>query len=324
MLYTITSTKEISSVQTKFKTALLLACNIHSKVLVGFPGGSGINKVHYSSKYNFWFTSQKFEDKYWNAFGIGEPSKHHSNNIVVEINFSLADINRRIGGLIVSDSKYSYIAHRGKIGGGRAGIGKSLFFTNYNGTPVEVDDSGLLKEVFLISSLNPNILPRKISEFIHSVSGIKSKIKNSRSIYFTSTIKDYFPEYFGKKRSYQISSLVQQESRHGELVDKLKTLLVNKHYKVGKDKNRDLYIHNNNKITSLFEVKTNVLNQSIYSGVGQLLLYKHKLSKSCKLFLVLPEKLNPDIRNTLKLLGIKIIYYNLAPKSIRLNLGNDF
>ena len=324
MLHTITSTREISSLQNKFKTALLSACNYHPNVLVGFPGGSGINKVHYSSKYDFWFTTQKFEDKYWNSFGIGKPSKHQSNNIVVEINFILSDINRRIGGLIVSDSKNFYIAHRGKIGGGRAGIGKSLFFENYSGTPIEVDDGGKLLEVFLISSLNPNVLPRKVSEFIHSVFNIKSNIKNSKSIKFANKIKDYFPEYFGKKRSYQISELVQQESRHGEIVDKLRSILVNKNYKVGKDKNRDLYIYDRSKIICLFEVKTNVLNQSIYSGIGQLLLYKHKLPQSCKLFLVLPEKLDPEIIKTLKLLGINIIYFSISSHNIRINLGNNF
>lgn len=324
MLRTINSSKEITSYQKKFKQSLLAVCDIQKYVLVGSPGGSDFNWVNYSSKYDFWFLSQKFDDKYWNSFGIGNPTENQSNDIIVEINFYLSGINRRIGGLMLKDNNNVFIAHRGKIGGGREGVGKNLFFTHYNGSSNEIDDGDRLSEVFIIGSPYTKTFPKRISDFVHSVAFIKSKISNKKFLKFTKVIQDYYPEYFGRKKSYKLSSLTYQDSRHGEVVDKLKSLLVNKKYKVGKDRNRDLYVYKSNKITSLFEVKTNVLNQSIYSGIGQLMLYKYKLPKSCKLYLLLPATLNSSIEKTIKSLGIDLIYFNLTENDVKIRIPSGF
>jgi len=324
MFYVVVSSKEIVSYQSKFKEALLSVCDKHPTVRVGYPGGSGINRVHYSTKYGFWFTSKKFDDRYWNSFGLGEPNKHQSNSIVVEINFSLIGLNRGMGGLLVKDSQNIYLAHRGKIGGGRSGVGKNLFVKFYNGSTTEINDGDHLTDVFIISSLSSALLPRKICEFVNAVDEIKSKVLKSRKLTFSSTIRDYFPEHFGNIKSYRVSNINYKESRHGEVVDKLKTLLVNKQYKVGKDKNRDLYTHFRGSITALFEIKTDLRNQSIYSGIGQLLLYKTKLPDDCELYLVLPGRLDRTVSNILHTLGINLIYYSFSSKDIRINLPNYF
>lgn len=67
-------------------------------------------------------------NRYWNAFGFLY-SSHQPANIVVEINFPLQGVNRRISGVFAQDlgDRKTIILHRGGIGGGRFGIGKRAF-----------------------------------------------------------------------------------------------------------------------------------------------------------------------------------------------------
>lgn len=82
--------------------------------------------------------------------------------ITCEINFPVNGINRRIGGAFLTDSTGDiFVAHRGKIGGGKKGIGKSLFEDQYRGRWEIVEDNGFETEVALISALK---LPRFVNQ----------------------------------------------------------------------------------------------------------------------------------------------------------------
>ena len=51
--------------------------------------------------------------------------------IVCEINPPLEGLDKRVQGAFARDNDRIWLLYRGKIGGGRPGIGRRLFFENY-------------------------------------------------------------------------------------------------------------------------------------------------------------------------------------------------
>jgi 5-methylcytosine-specific restriction protein A len=64
------------------------------------------------------------KSRYWNAFGTRNPKQNKMVPIGCEINFPLFGIDRRVSGGVAEDETGRLsLVHRGRIGGGRKGIG---------------------------------------------------------------------------------------------------------------------------------------------------------------------------------------------------------
>ena len=113
------------------------------KYKIGFPSGSWVAPVHYNTK--IWYSTYTIKKKRnWNGFGISsELEENRSTNIVVEINTPLKEINRSVSGFfaVEESTQKVYLMHRGKIGGGRKGIGKDSFLQWYSNDLISVKDS---------------------------------------------------------------------------------------------------------------------------------------------------------------------------------------
>jgi len=143
----------------------------------------------------------------------------------------------------------------------------------------------------------------------------------------TSKSFSFNKEHFGK-------SVVEKkketliERTHGIVVNSLANTLKELNYHIGNDSNRDLLIHNGNEeIKSIFEIKTSASTQSIYTAVGQLLIYSISITTIKSLFIVLPDLLKPKIKDKLEELNIKPIYYswhNDEPKFHNLHLMKKY
>lgn len=275
-------------------------------------GGSYEGKVSWASKLDIWIFSQTISgSRYWNAFGIGKPSKGSNVSIICEINFPLSSIDRRIGGAFAKDNSGSiFIVHRGKIGGGRKGIGKSLFEDNYRGEWTVVEDDGVENTVALISALNSSRFVRQVSQFIHEVNRIKG-IASARPTQTETSGDDYeFRKEFAGKKQYIIGKDIEAKCDHGLIVNDLASVLQHHGIKVKNDRNRDLYIVNSgDEITAIFEIKPDISTTSLYSAVGQLLLNSVNLPKRPRLFLTIPKKVSKIIKGKLNKLGIELLIF---------------
>ena len=107
-----------------------------------------------------WHFHRRIRDttpRHWNAFGLSANlSSHGSNAITVEVNVAFRDLPRRVAGLFAIDTSTNAILllHRGKIGGGRKGIGKSEFLKSYLGRRVSfqtAQDSVVSEEAILVA-----------------------------------------------------------------------------------------------------------------------------------------------------------------------------
>jgi len=280
-------------------------------VTIGYQGGSQERKVSWSSKLGIWMllSKEKAENRYWNAFGIGEPSKGANVSIICEINFPSRGIDRSIGGAFVTDSSGSLIVvHRGKIGGGRKGIGKSLFEDNYRGEWIAIDENGVETKVALVGAMDSPRFVRQVSQFVFEVKRIKDLIyapsqKQQRAIEFRE-------EFEGEKVYISEKDKIVAKCDHGSIVTALDSDLERRGFKVGNNKQCDLFVVNaKGEKVSLFEIKTDISSTSIYCGVGQLLLNGVGISTRPKLILTIPKKVNKTLEAKLNKLGIELLLF---------------
>ncbi len=176
MLEVLDKRDEILTAESKFQEVMRLAANLFPKIEVGWQGESRMEEAMVSSKLGLWYVMRKLENRYWNVFGKADSrwSPFQMNNIIVEINSPFEGVRRSIGGAFAKDgSGRIFLIHRGKIGGGRAAIGKTLFENHYDGSWENVTDGERISRVVVIGALDePNFLER-IEKFVSEVERIK-------------------------------------------------------------------------------------------------------------------------------------------------------
>jgi hypothetical protein len=201
------------------------------------------------------------------------------------------------------------VLHRGNIGGGKKGIGKHYFKDNFRGDFVNAIDGDRETEFCLIGELKSNHFPKQVSNFIKEIYKVKNIGKESTTSDFEDLNKfDYTAEQSGKTEAERTGKTIIDRT-HGIVVNALAKELEIQNYKFGNDRNRDLFIHRNNKVTTLFEIKTSCSTQNLYSAVGQLIIYSIPIKNEVKLIIVIPKKLNGTVIKRLSKLGIQILYY---------------
>ncbi|MCH8903148.1 MAG: hypothetical protein IIA45_04465 [Bacteroidetes bacterium] len=289
-------------------------------ILTGHKGESLRVDAHYSEELNIWWSFGEAEGKsgrrYWNAFGLGRPTKNRLVNIICEINYPFNGINKRVAAAWLEDEGEHVLIHSGKIGGGRAGIGKRPFQQRYAGSFADLTLPELTGKYTEIGNLDNPRLPYQIKFFVEEVARIKAEIVSSNQSSGSSSdprdeIKTTFTEEFSGTKEYENSGKVVSNCDHGLVVSALKSIVETRGYQVANDSPRDLYIYNNRpQITHVFEVKTAISSQSIFTAVGQLLVNNARISPKPKLIYVVPKELNNNLRKTLAKLDIIPLIYD--------------
>ena len=186
MLKAITKPSEIRKAQKLLQEALNKALpEREGPYTIGFQGG---NKDFPSLRANdrIWYVHEKVEEestpRHWNAFGVAKQlNLSTSNPIVVEINIPLKEASKRVAGLFAIDTSNEKILllHRGKVGGGKKGIGKNTFLEWYAKPPIKVfyDDSNESDDAVLVADLSAPNAAGKIADFVEAVAMFKFKVQ---------------------------------------------------------------------------------------------------------------------------------------------------
>lgn len=126
MLAVIAKRDEIEKYQELFHALLRKQLPQRIQMRIGYQGESSSHEAITDGK--FWHITGIDKNNYWNTFGF-DPNPAGSNNIWAQVSLYQAGINRRIGGCLGNDRETGRVCllHRGKIGGGRPGIGKQAF-----------------------------------------------------------------------------------------------------------------------------------------------------------------------------------------------------
>jgi hypothetical protein len=314
-MFTIVSIKtEIEKLHLQISKQLEQHITERMKVYVGYKGENLLLDVNYSEVLNIWWTFQKISDKYWNSYGVGMPSKKGNNSITCEINYPLDGIYTQLaGGLAKNEDGEVILIHSGRIGGGRKGIGKTLFKDNYIGEIVEISIKNRIHEYVPVGSLNSIRFANQVALFVKEIARIKELIKTKPPAVPTDTaekkIKTTFnDEFWGKKSITKIHSGVAI-CDHGLIVNSFKEFLQQKGLPVANDRQRDLYVIKKGEIDTVYEFKTDINRQSVYSAIGQLMLNNVLLKPKPNYVLSLPIGLSDDIKEIIRSLDIELLEY---------------
>jgi len=176
MFTTIQDGNRIAMAQAAFENRIRQATSRSGPITLGYQGGGSEAMVHAIGPLNFWIAFADSGSRYWNAMGIGNPFKDGST-IIVEINPPKDRINLQVSGAYVEDSAgKTYLVHRGKVGGGRKGIGMNAFLAWYPGALVLINDKVRHSKVIVIGALDDEKLIENLAAFTKSVATFKEAV----------------------------------------------------------------------------------------------------------------------------------------------------
>lgn len=103
--------------------------------------------------------------RFWNCFGVQDPTKHQMLKITLGINPPHQGENRRVAGLFARDEqKRVYIAHTGRVGGGRSGVGMKEFRTFLGGRPLEeIEASNGTRTAVVFGPIDAAVFPSQLA-----------------------------------------------------------------------------------------------------------------------------------------------------------------
>lgn len=305
----ITDNNQVKQLEAQFQSKLKKVLPDKYRRTVSFRPDSIPMDVHFHSEYGIWFGSKKNHNRSWNAFGIAEASQDISLHITVEVNFPFDNPNGSIAGVFLKDGKDIIVGHRGNIGGGKKGMGKTTFFEQFSGEVIDADLDGTLVPIAVVAQLNSPYFLGQMAVFVSEVRRIKAGEPTKPRLAAIGKSLKGFDESFGKSTGHR-SSIYTINRIHGIVVNELKKELGKKAYDVGNDRNRDIIATKGSKTTLLFEIKTAVTMPDVYKALGQLLLYSIPLPPHTALIMVLPGDL-PDeaVARKMDSLGIRLISY---------------
>jgi len=285
---------------------------------LGYPGGNqkGL-ALYWHARHALWchLNDELAKNRFWICFGAERPDGRTSNSITVELNPPREGVNRRTAGVFLEDGSRVFVAHSGKVGGGKKGIGKDSFMRWYDGKTVSVVwPDGEENDLVVIGCVESPELPSQVARFVHKVREFKSggeptggnQSDAGDGVFFT-------PEFRGRVLRAAVGAR-DVECSHGHVVDALK-LLFDEDYLVGNDKQRDLYCAlAGGKPTALFEVKTDASTSAIYQAVGQLMVHGAN-DEVC--VAVLPDEPIGRLSEALRRLDIEVLVYQLSDGEVR-------
>ena len=164
-------------------------------------------------------------------------------------------------------------------------------------------------------------LTGRIWRFIRNVHAFKDEAAAGRlaTSEFKRRIEEfdrYSKEFAGKKRGVR-GSAFEYVTYHGDIVQKLydaRTARAKPDETVFNSTLIDLFVKKNNTLSELYEVKTGIGRQMLYTAIGQLVTHATIGKAEVTKFLVLPadENVPTDLTRAITALGIQVQRFRLG------------
>lgn len=148
---------------------------------LGWRGGGNTLPVLWFEAQGVWVAFNAYENRHWNGFGLGNPFEDHAaRTLVVEVNPPRWGADRRCAGAFLTGPDGLHLAHTGRIGGGRKGIGREGFLRAYTGPIVEVACPAARPERMIhVAPLAARDLVDRIAAFVRAVDAFKRQVTGS-------------------------------------------------------------------------------------------------------------------------------------------------
>lgn len=283
------------------------------KVKLGHKGAGFSAKVQWSEELGIWKYSQTVKDiRYWNAFGIGKPGTSTVLSIASEINFPWDQIDRKTGGAFAEDAWGNvFVIHRGKIGGGKKGVGKSLFEQNYRGVWSFMEDGDSISPAAVIGNLKSGRFALQAAQFVKKIEIMKLSAADTAQTEMDFSEITFREDLIGSTIPMPEDEIVSA-CDHDLVVGELAAELKRRKVKIGNDSENELFAvdTSKNRISHIFEVLTDAKEKSILAAAGKLLLQTSAAAVNPLPVLVLPEYRLGHYEQELMRLNIAVIGFH--------------
>ena len=292
------------------------------KVKLGHQGASTPAKVAWSKKLGIWtFSHVSKEVRYWNAFGIGKPKAGALLSITSEINFPWSGIDRKTGAAFAKDAWGGiFIIHRGKIGGGKKGVGKSLFEHNYRGVWSFMEDGNYITQVAVIGMLHSPRLAWQTANFVKKIEMLKSAAVNSPQTEIDFPDAAFRRDLVGKLPE-SAGPDIGAQCDHDFVVNNLAVHLARWKFKTGNDDNHELFLLDPSagRKSHIFEILTDARENNILAAAAKLLLQAKIDQDNPSPVLILPEEKMPAHAHSLLQINVNVAGFRLEDDRVIFN-----
>lgn len=293
---------------------------------IGFPSGNRDEIIYSKGSGSLWCAFGSAEDakvpRRWNAFGVFDGALR-AQVPTVEINIPTTNNSATVSGFFACDPATGavYLMHDGGVGGGKPGVGQTEFlaWSRSELTVVERSD-GKPREGILIGRVDAKDLPARIWRYVQLVREFKDAVDEGRldDPGFRRRVaewKEYRRESVGRRTGRRRAE-IDYISYHGDIVDLLKSEREARMMRGEQVLNSpliDLFVKSGGKMTEIYEVKTSLGRQALYTAIGQLMAHSSGAAADIRRTLVVPDGDIPDdLDSAVRALGIEVRKFRLS------------
>lgn len=297
---------------------------------VGWQGGRQ-PQVTVRTDGTYWFWSSDHKNQVANPRRLnwfGRTGDGPGVAIALEVNTPYKGRNDSLAGFFARNTSNgrTYLFHSGRVGGGAKGVKKDALvaWSDLELQPIFASD-GSHKEGVLVMPVSGRGAARSAIAYVQAILDFKAAVRNgetqtSKAKEKERKLREYFDEFFGRKKGKADSREIDYVSRHGEVVKALRDWRMRKGVisgqRVVKTELLDLGVSKGTKLVEVYEVKTSATRGDIYTGIGQLTVHARDLDCSRTLVLPADETLARDLAEALKRNDIHVQLFRLTETDV--------
>lgn len=335
----VTDTKRIAALNMELEKLLSTTFKHLETREITYPSGHFTSSIYFEhstgADVRAW-SPRKDDAKFQNFLLVGNPKSPERMQIEVQLNFPRNLYNRKMAGAFVTDIEEKvFVAHRGKLTKGKAGLPKEKVFREFASRVISADDIGSDSQLILIGALQDAKLVDRLWAFADEARRVATKIAREAEGSADSTsgsepgsvpgasgngdtgfqdrvekLRNYFDEHSGEG-TYKGHDGGTRTVEHGDIVRALEEV-VRLRGTTQKSQAIDLAVVATNEV-DLFEVKTSSRTTDVYTGLGQLLIHGSSISELLNMnverILVVPENPTPIQARQIHRNGFKIVTF---------------
>jgi hypothetical protein len=297
MLMVATDPRDTARASRLLKTQLSAGAEIHIRRLVWPSPAEKIAdaRLRYRPDDKLWSYRWWSEEwKRWQfCYGIGvAPGPVQVPTI--EINFAARQINRySTGRILVDEAGNIYLAHKGELKGGRTGVVDTRSFERLvSGFSKQqaLWPNGKVERLFVIGAIGELGFTKRLQAFVGEAQRLRGLAREGRLADFVPQGPTYKQGFIGKTSGAR-SAEYEIDRWHDLVVDALHLELKRRGLRTftstHNEMKPDLYsLTTDGKLRHLFEVKTNQDTSTLYTAIGQLVVYGAAQARPPSSFLV--------------------------------------
>lgn len=136
----ITNEQEIHAAQQQLQERIRGEGRPLGRYRIGNRRGQGEVDVCYVERLGLWHTTERIDNRWTNGFGLEDPATVPMLTVVAWINAAFDGSRRTGAGAFFRDADgHTWIAHSGRLGGGKKGVGRTAFLDGFSGAVQSVE-----------------------------------------------------------------------------------------------------------------------------------------------------------------------------------------